>query len=77
MRLCKLFFGEGEGNRVDPNATEGDEGKRFVVRAYSSDLPVSERKTVLDLFKSRKVNMYVLIFSSLVVPLVIQTVPSS
>ena len=58
MRLCELFFREGE---KEPNATEGDEGKGLVVRAYSSDLPVSERKTVLDLFKNRKVHMYELL----------------
>ena len=58
MRLSELFFREGE---KEPNATEGDEGKGLVVRAYSSDLPVSERKTVLDLFKKRKVHMYELL----------------
>ena len=70
-RLCELFFEGGEhglvrdGDERDPSgstATEGDERKGLVVRAYSSDLPVSERKTVLDMFKNRKVHMYVLLF---------------
>jgi superfamily II DNA or RNA helicase len=56
MRLCELFFAEGV-NQSQPNAMEGDKGKGLVVRAYSSDLPVSERKTVLDMFKSQKVHM--------------------
>jgi ATP-dependent RNA helicase DDX51/DBP6 len=60
MRLCELFFGEGVRGEDEPNTAEEAEGKALVVKAYSSDLPVSERKTVLDMFKNRKVHMYVL-----------------
>jgi len=70
MKLCELFFeGEhglvrdgNERNPPGPTTDEGNERKGLVVRAYSSDLPVSERKTVLDMFKNRKVHMYVLLF---------------
>ena len=57
MKLCELFFGQ-EGNGLESSTTEGTEGN-LVVRAYSSDLPTSERKTVLDMFKSQKVHMCV------------------
>lgn len=34
--------------------------KETVVRAYSSDLPASERKTILEKFKSQEIQMYII-----------------
>ena len=33
------------------------EGARITVRAYSSDLPTSERKTILEKFKAQEVHV--------------------
>ncbi|KDR79019.1 hypothetical protein GALMADRAFT_1286257 [Galerina marginata CBS 339.88] len=53
MRLVQLFdFIEAERTR--------DHGYMpLVVRAYSSDLPVQERKAILEQFKSQKINILV------------------
>lgn len=61
MQLCDLFFEEGglTNGSEEQTARGADDGKGLVFRAYSSDLPVSERKTVLEMFKSQKVHMYV------------------
>jgi ATP-dependent RNA helicase DDX51/DBP6 len=50
-RLVQLFdffqkWQETQGNKSN-----------IVVRAYSSDLPVSERKSILEQFKAQEINM--------------------
>lgn len=62
-RLVRLFeFFEAA------RATEqGDKNQqRIVVRAYSSDSGVGERKAIFEKFKAREIQMYVLPFSHLV-----------
>lgn len=43
-----------------------ESGKSLVVQAYSSDLSVGERKVILERFKAQEINMYILLFHSLV-----------
>jgi len=49
-RLVKLFELFGENS---PVAGE----RKFVIRPYSSDLPPSERKSILEQFKEKKFDM--------------------
>jgi ATP-dependent RNA helicase DDX51/DBP6 len=58
-RLVRLFdFFEKERAR---SAVAGSI-QEVVIRAYSSDLPAGERKSILEKFKSQEIQMYVLFF---------------
>ncbi len=53
-RLVRLFeFFEQARAKEDPNA------QPVVVRSYSSDLSTSERRSILDKFRSQDIQMYV------------------
>ena len=58
-RLVQLFqfF---EASRLSSRTSTEDEGK-VVMQPYSSDLSPSDRKTVLDKFKSQEIHMYVFV----------------
>lgn len=71
-RLVKLFAFFEESYFSSPTPVEGGEDgmdvaerKKIVARAYSSDLPAGERKTILEKFKNREIDMYVLLSSCL------------
>ena len=56
-RLVRLFeFFEKTRSEKEPG-TVGEEP--IIARAYSSDLPPSERKAILDQFKAQQIHMYV------------------
>ena len=56
-RLVRLFeFFERE-------RTQNADSSILVVRSYSSDLPVQERKTILEQFKNEKINLSVVFLS--------------
>jgi ATP-dependent RNA helicase DDX51/DBP6 len=54
-RLLRLFEFFEEARIAD----EGSGDERVIARAYSSDSPPSERKTILDEFKAQKITMCV------------------
>lgn len=65
-RLVKLFAFFEESYISSPTPVEGGEDgmdvaerKKIVAQAYSSDLPAGERKTILEKFKNREIDMYV------------------
>ena len=59
-RLVRLF----ESFESVRKAEIGDENRqRIVVRAYSSDSGVGERKAIFEKFKAREIQMYVLLSS--------------
>lgn len=53
LRLFEFF----ESARL--SQTKGSESDRIIARAYSSDSPSSERKSILEDFKAQKIHMYV------------------
>jgi ATP-dependent RNA helicase DDX51/DBP6 len=54
VRLLEFF----EKTRLEKEpGTVGEES--IIARAYSSDLPPSERKAILDQFKAQQIHMYV------------------
>ena len=58
VRLFDFFEAErGQSLNVAP----------LVARAYSSDLPAQERKSILEQFKNQKIHMWVLVHSSFAV----------
>ena len=71
-RLVRLFeFFEEErikaslcqGESAGTNWKDKDqETGKIIIKAYSSDLPANERKMILEMFKSRKIDMWVLLF---------------
>jgi ATP-dependent RNA helicase DDX51/DBP6 len=55
-RLVKLleFFEKERTGHMENNSE-----KEIIARAYSSDLPPAERKSILDQFKSQEIQMFV------------------
>jgi len=71
VRLFEFFEEERIKARLSQDRDAGtrsgkdndQETGKIVVKAYSSDLPANERRMILEMFKSRKVDMWVLFVS--------------
>ncbi len=56
----KAYLGQGVNTKERRSGRENDQDTgKIVAKAYSSDLPASERKLILEMFRSRKIDMWV------------------